>query len=244
MTDSIAPPPTPATAAHPLRLGLDLDGVFVDWNGQPGPNGWGFARLLTELTGRDLFPKPGPFTPTTWSWFKALGYKPSELDKAWAHINRTPGWWLGLPPVDIDNLDTAQTLTLVDRLCSAEQVLPTFLTQRPSATAHWQSVQWLVEQGLHRPQVCITSNPVDKALLCRTLRLDVLVDDYYENLDAVFLHAPDTRRVLLARPWNLESLPRQMLNGTHIVYSQPELRALIQRWTDRTVIDDYLASPV
>lgn len=182
-----------------LRLGLDLDGVFADFN-------TGFARTLIEATGRNLFPQPftPPWQPQTWSWWQPLGYRKTESDAAWAAVDADPLWWATLNSMHTQH-QTERFFSQLQAWINQQMLAVFFLTTRPSPNAHWQSVQWLRRFGLQTPQVLIADHATSKGELARILRLDAFLDDYPANLAAVRLHAPETIPVLVEAAYNADA---------------------------------------
>lgn len=182
----------------PLHIGLDLDGVFANFNDHPDKGG--MAALLIETSGRNLFPKDWK-GPDTWHWWGALGYKKSEADVAWEAIRTRADFWLALNPYP----DTAWALHRLSTLVSTRGVRYTFLTTRPGTSAHWQSVRWLRLHGMPEPQVIICPSSESKGVLAKALGLDAYVDDYPPNIEAVWRFSPDTAARLYAQPWNKDA---------------------------------------
>lgn len=176
-----------------FHLGLDIDGIFADFNGHPDTHG--FAQLLCQVTKRDLFPRP--WSPTTWHWWGALGYKPSEGSETWEHLKASGAFWRYLPPYD-------GTQAFFRTLNSFHEIALriTFLTTRPGLGAHYQTRAWLVAQGLYAPQVIITADAKAKGILANALGLDAYVDDYPPNVQAVREMSPKTDCRLYRAPWN------------------------------------------
>ena len=178
--------------ARPLKIGLDLDGVFCDFN--PA-----FADELRK-TGRDLVPRP--FTPTTWVWWKPLGYRQSESDAAWKAVDADPLWWVKLRTMHPQATTIRFFKTLTD-LVHRHLVDAVFMTSRPSPNAHWQSVEWLRQHGMTSPQVLIAEHAESKGQLAKILGLQAVLDDYPANLHAIRLHSPLTLPILVHAPYNV-----------------------------------------
>lgn len=186
-----------------MKLGLDLDGVFANFNGAPPstgpattPLGHGMADLLIRTSGRDLLPRP--FAPEVWHWYSAYGYKRSEWDAAWGTIHTSADFWSTLEPLP----GAVEALRLLAKAQQKRKLQITWLTTRPGVTASWQSRDWLELYGFPAATICICPHSVSKGVMAGALELDAFVDDYSENIHAVGLHAPRCRRYLFAQPWN------------------------------------------
>jgi hypothetical protein len=198
----------------PLRIGLDLDGCFADFN-------TAFARQLALTTGRRLvLQTEQPYLPPVWAWPTAIGYTREEQELTWQDVERNPAWWLRLEPY----AGAGAALRLLNTWVAGQRVQIHFLTSRPGANAHWQSVQWLAEQGLQHPQVLVARHAGDKAELATRLELRLLVDDHTANLAAVEAGGT-TEPVCFDRPWN-KTAP-----GIRIA-TYADLLELLQAWPD------------
>ena len=62
-----------------MRLGIDVDGVLANFSK-------GYAELIIELTGKNLF-QPGDIEdPPVWDWDILRGYTKEEVSATWKHI--------------------------------------------------------------------------------------------------------------------------------------------------------------
>lgn len=190
----------------PLKLGLDLDGVFANFNDA-------FMRELIQVTGHDkrpVLPEGQTWEPSTWNWMADLGYSKTEVERTWASVDRQPLWWATLDPLQ----DAHHALIEISSLIGRLQVEAVFMTTRHSPTAHAQSVAWLRDRFAVRvcPQVCICANSESKGLMTKALHLDLVLDDYTPNLLASKRHSPETRVVLFDRRWNQGPIERAGLD--------------------------------
>lgn len=190
--DETAPVPV---AIPPLRVGLDVDGVFVDFNGQPG--GHGFVQELITAHGHNPFPQ-GPYHPTTFHYWKQV-VRESDVAKAWAAVDASPDWWARLQPHDkaVRVLEWMRETTLVN----GAWLNCRYLTARQSLSAARQTEEWLYRYG-PRADVWANCDEAAKGYLCQALRLDVMVDDKLENLIAVRAACPTIHLFMVNRSWN------------------------------------------
>lgn len=189
----------------PLKLGLDLDGCFADFNSA-------FMRELIQVTGHDkrpVLPEGQTWAPSTWNWMADLGYSKTEVDNTWRSVDNQPLWWASLDPLP----DAQHALIEISSMVSRQRVEAVFMTTRHSPTAHAQSVSWLRDRFVLRvcPQVCICANSESKGLMTKALGLDLVLDDYTPNLLASKRHAPETRVVLFDQAWNRGPIERSGL---------------------------------
>lgn len=201
------------------KIGLDLDGVFADFNTTAG-------RRLVEVTGRHLLPPfpagDAPWYPEVWDWFKAYGYRPTEITAFWDHVAASPDFWLrlwGYPQAQ-------KTLHYLQGVTDGGRAELYWITSRPGKTAHWQSVQWLQDHGIATPQVVVVDSPAQKGQIARGLKLNLYVDDHPPNLDAVAIAAPSCTTWLYVCPWSGET-------GESVdweVSTHPELRSGLEAW--------------
>lgn len=219
---------TPLSETRPsaFRLGLDLDGVFADFNTEA-------ALTTARVTGRDLIPLPvgvppaytrAPYLPPVWDWWRAAGYKKTEIDAFWKHITTQPTWWADLPAYP----GTGALFAKLQQAIDAHRLDVFFLTTRPGYNAHWQCVQWVKEHGIEHPQVAIAEHAESKGLLAAGLRLDAYVDDYAPNLVTIRSHSPRTRLGFYVQPWGVEYRDDMMTLGADTVEGLVGLQRFVE----------------
>lgn len=169
------------------RIGFDCDGVIADFN-------TAFINRVIAVTGKDLFP-PRPFDIPTWDYPEHYGYTAGHMSGVWQSIKEDESFWLRLPAYPEAN-ETLRRLT--QQVLIGSDVY--FITSRPGAVAKWQTEEWLRRHGFDEtPTVLISSA---KGLSAKALKLDVYVDDRWENVVDVTTQVPDCRTCLVDRPWN------------------------------------------
>lgn len=202
------------TDMAPLRLGLDLDGVLVDFT-------QGFLDELARVTGRSV---PPGYVQTTWSSWG--DYRASEVAAAWERTH-TPGWWTRLGTLDHDAMSVPRFLRDLYIWQAEHRVHVTFITSRPAVTARQQSIEWLQTYGFATPQVLVVPAAPYKGQAASLLDLDLMVDDHLANLHAVREHSPRTDAVLFDQPYN-----QAIGNYFPRVQGLPALRRLIEARLD------------
>lgn len=177
---------------RPLVLGLDVDGVLAEFTKA-------FVDVLARVTGRDLrSPHWRDELAGFWDIGAQLGYRRSQVRAAWHWIENSPDFWASLPPLPA----AALTLRQLAEAASRDRIIPFFLTCRRSHTAHYQTVDWLQRHGYPAPTVVLAKYAFDKGRLASLLHLDLMVDDYDENITAIRRLSPTTTPVLHLQPWN------------------------------------------
>lgn len=169
-----------------MKLGFDLDGVLADFHTP-------YIQRVIAVTGEDRFP-PRPFEIPVWDYPQHYGYTNAEVAAVWASIHADPAFWVGLPTYPW----TTATLTLLDQWSAAGTHDVYFITSRSGVQAKRQTETWLAVHGLRSPTVLLSGA---KDLSCKALGLDLYVDDYRVNADAVHFNSP-TRVFLFDQPWN------------------------------------------
>lgn len=191
-----------------MKIGIDVDGVLADFNKS-------FIERVIDVTGKDLFP-PRPFDIPTWHYPQAYGYTDAEMKypdgPVWKTIADDPSFWYQLFPYD-------GAVEFIARLDSSVHDLY-FITNRPGTTAKSQTENWiefhnfgLQSEAFSYPTVLVSPA---KGLCAKALNLDLYIDDNTDNCLDVNHTSPNTRVVMLARPWNTaqpgilraESLPQ------------------------------------
>lgn len=173
-----------------MRTGFDVDGLLANFNSA-------FIELVIAVTGEDRFP-PRPFDIPTWHYPQFYGYSDEQMDfehgPVWNAVRASKTFWAGLPPY-------AWTLDVLDELASrrAHGSDIYFITDRPGFRAKEQTEFWLHAMGYDNGTVLISGQ---KHLCARALKLDVYIDDRFENVIKVAEYSPETQTFLLSQPWN------------------------------------------
>ena len=167
-----------------MRIGLDIDGVFADFNVS-------FIERCISITGVDRFPVR-PFDIPTWDYPQHYGYTAAQTEAVWENITADPLFWASLSAYP-------WTQTALLRLNPNEDDIY-FVTSRPGVIPKQQTEAWLLANGGPlAPTVLISSLKGECAL---ALQLDVYIDDRDKNVYDVMTISPKTRTFLLDKPWN------------------------------------------
>jgi FMN phosphatase YigB (HAD superfamily) len=176
-----------------MRIGFDVDGVLANFNAA-------YMRLVTEVTGRNLFPKD--YEPHTWNYPETFGYTKDEVTETWRRIGLDPEFWYRLSP-----LPGAYTLQDNWRkiLDAGHDVV--FATARPGLNPEMQTAAWLRNVGVTYTDVTVTNG---KGPFCLDRYVDCYIDDKLENIQDVVKTSPATRAYLLDRAYNAaDDFPRR-----------------------------------
>jgi len=160
-----------------LRLGFDVDGVLADFRSA-------FRTTARECLGRQADETDGQ---------KPAPLAQQDVAKVWAHIARTPNWWMRVPPHE-----PAEIVRLY-AMARASRWEVFFLTKRPASAGdpvQFQTQWWLEQQGYYLPAVLTV--PGSRGELANSLRLDLVVDDQIVNCAEVISAGP-TRTLLMLR---------------------------------------------
>ena len=168
-----------------MRLGFDLDGVFVDFNR-------GFAALFPDRR----VPIGLPDFPPVWDWPQYYGATEEEVTAAWTQVHESRGFWLGLSGY-------SGISSLIGRLIDLvwEHDLY-FITSRTGHRAKWQTERWLARQGMNYPTVLLVKDHRQKIHLIKGLALHAYIDDRLDTLEACAACNSRTKYFLMERPWN------------------------------------------
>ena len=175
-----------------MRIGVDIDGVLANFNDS-------FISTIIEVTGRDLFPER-PFDIPTWYYPEFYGYTKEEMDfvigSVWKAVKANETFWQNLKPYPTTLNDLRY---LVEREDSGDEVY--YITDRAGITPKFQTEMWFLGQDGTDvvPTVLISGM---KGLCAKALKLDVYIDDKWENILNVIEMSPNTRVFILDRPWN------------------------------------------
>jgi hypothetical protein len=220
-----------------LRLGLDVDGVFADFNA-------GFRRQIVAITGRDLFPA-GAYEPPEWNYPKGLGYTPEEISQTWRSVEAAPAFWSSLSPYP----GAAHALRVLNQGIFEGHWDVTFLTTRGGTpTARRQTAEWLHWHELSFPQVAVCHHEEDKARFASAFKVDVVIDDKVSNLETVYdANRRKVHVVLLDRAWNRSTADRERLQREagalfHVVTSLAQFLTLASDLRQRRLSDETLGT--
>jgi hypothetical protein len=179
-----------------LRLGVDVDGILADFN--PA-----YKKLIEENSPIRL-PDISDTYPNTWSYEKAAGCSPTDINKVWTIIKSSDEFWENLTAYQ----DAEEFLDNLWKLVEEKPWIDVyFITSRPGQTAKTQTEGWLNSHMFYNPTVLISS---DKELCASALNLTHYIDDKNENCTEVRDYALNTKCYMLARPWNQpqDGIPR------------------------------------
>lgn len=176
-----------------MRIGFDVDGVLANFNQD-------YVELTRVLTKRDLFPpewmEPTNIAPPTWYYPQSFGYTNEECDKVFEVIAASDRFWRDLQPYEgvVENMNKFY----MQHACDNDVY---FITNRAGKGAKWQTEAWLCEAlGWTDCTVLVSSA---KGLCAKALKLDVYLDDKWENALDVAKESPATRNYLLNQPYNV-----------------------------------------
>jgi hypothetical protein len=173
-----------------LRLGIDVDGVLANFSK-------GYAKLITEMTGKNLFEPGDVENPPVWDWDRHRGYTKEEVKATWDHIVASPTFWAELEPF-------ADTQEFLMWLGDRPEYETYFITNRMNTEPQLQTAFFLSENGYPYPSVVIAS---DKGRACHGLGIDVYLDDKGENIISVLNGSPDTTAILKCFRHNEKFVP-------------------------------------
>ena len=177
-----------------LRIGMDLDGVVIDFTR-------GCYEAMCEMTGTR---PPVDFSTLEWDWPKRL-FGEQVYHEFWIQIAMAqPEFWSELPSL-LNRHERDQLFRLAD----AHEVY--FITNRPNGMLE-PTVAWLKRElsitfngtvaFTHGGQVILSGK---KGLIARGIGLDWMIDDKPENLMHVVTQSPDTKCMLVHQSWNASS---------------------------------------
>ena len=162
-----------------LRLGFDVDGVLADF------------RSAFRTTARECLGRRAAGDGTDGNTPAPIAQP--DVAKVWAHIARTPNWWMRVPPHEPAEIARLYAMARASRW----EVF--FLTKRPASAGdpvQFQTQWWLEQQGYYLPAVLTV--PGSRGELANSLRLDLVVDDQIVNCAEVISAGP-TRTLLMLR---------------------------------------------
>lgn len=169
------------------RIGLDLDGVFANWNRA-------YYQVLVDLTGKDLVSETERENPAVWYWPRHYGYTVEEEMAGYKATAGDPHFWVKLEPYEHTQKFFAVAQQLGHDLY--------FITTRPGIQSKRQTEEWLEMWGIAYPTVLLGQSPKAKGQLAAGLALTHFIDDRAENCREVKAASPETQVFLLDRNYN------------------------------------------
>ena len=166
-----------------LRLGFDVDGVLADFR-------TAFRSAAREWLHREIAEAESGSSPDS-----AAALSPSEIERVWRQIGRTPNWWMNVRPFEPEQIARLYAMARAGRweVC--------FLTKRPASggdAVQFQTQWWLEQHGFYLPAVVTV--PGSRGDLANALRLDLVVDDQYVNCAEIVAAAPTKTLLMLRQP--------------------------------------------
>lgn len=175
------------------RIGFDKDGVLSHFS--PG-----YQRVITELSGRDLFQPGDAENPPCWDWDLLRGYTKEERKAAFDHIARHPTFWYDCQP-----LSGVWELRASGVLDSIHECY--YITNRAGFRVKRQSEAWLVRwlelYGQDRQPTVVIHGHRQKGYIARSLQLDAYIDDNSDNVMDCLLLAPNCDVRMLTTSYNV-----------------------------------------
>ena len=174
-----------------LRIGFDMDGVLVDFEGAyRGVE----ARLFGPLEhARADSPEDVAEAAENQSPAAKTVANRRRRDAVWAAIKGTPNFWETLAPLD------PRAVKRIHDLMIAQRWDVFFITQRPATdgdTVQLQTQRGLVAQGFDLPSVLVIHG--SRGAAAAALKLDYLIDDSPQN--CVDVRSDSTAKPILIAP--------------------------------------------
>lgn len=177
-----------------MRIGFDIDGVLANFVKA-------YQNLTIELSGKNLFTADDINNPPCWDWPQYRGYTEDDMAAVWHAIKRDDTFWLNLE--EHSNNINALKAVLQD-IERRHEVY--YVTSRSGVNVRRQTKLWLIDHLNYigrchtEPTVLISS---EKGEIAHALKLDVYVDDNFDNVVDVVKKSPQTATYLLNRSYNL-----------------------------------------
>lgn len=166
---------------------FDVDGVLADFV-------LGFTRLARQMFGNSVTVLS---THEVENW-NDFGLSPEQMAEVWQRISGMNFFWSTLPA-----LASASIFESISRLGEDYNVV--FVTDRHGGliSPQWQTVGWLRNQGVMRPNVVIARN---KGQVAAAIGADYSIEDKPSNATAIAKFAPACQSFLINRKYNQEGI--------------------------------------
>ena len=196
------------------RLGIDLDGVLVDF-------GTGIrAHLLKE------FNIPKDYTPQQWAIEqdieKRFGIPSKEIKRAYGKLMGTQDFWYELPGYDDHIKSLAEFLDL-----GAEEIF--YVTSRPKGSLAPTNA-WLSERGLlgDNASVIQVAHKLQKTAIFTAIEADFSIDDHIVVVQDAHMCIPNHKAFLMVRDYNTEESKLPAFDKLNKVKSMGEFLAYVR----------------
>lgn len=157
---------------------LDVDGVLADFV-------YGFTRLANKLFGSPVY---GTLHQRSWDKFDGLDRH--QIAEVWAEVRESPDFWFSLP-----TLTKSEDFERINNFPGSVY----FVTSRPGRDPKTQTEEWLIDCGVERPTVLVSSKKGEAASI---LSASAMLDDKAGNVIFSQYFAPKTIPYIIDRPYN------------------------------------------
>jgi len=192
----------------PLRIGIDVDGVIVDF--RTAFHAAAVRCLRRDVADSDDLETVGPLSP-------------DDVRKVWDYIARTQNWWMDVPAYEPDQIARLYSLT---RAVGWEVF---FMTKRPPSagdSVQFQTQWWIERFGFYLPAVLTV--PGSRGDIANCLRLDMIIDDQVLNCVEVISASP-TKALLMLRSSDAAAREHASNRGIGVVSTLAEAITVLDR---------------
>ena len=157
-----------------LRLGIDVDGVVAD-----------FRSAFRNLAERELGIAADDVEAEL---------SKADVERLWRRVAAAVNWWVDVPAYEPEQIARLYALARRGRW----EVF--FMTSRPASAGdavQLQTQAWLERQGFYLPAV-LTAPAGARGELCRSLRLDIALDDRMVNCMEI-ISASNSKALMVMR---------------------------------------------
>lgn len=166
------------------RLGIDLDGVVVDFVN-------GFFAISNKMFNTDYKEQ------TNWDFEQ---YSREQVDAVWKEIKATRNFWRGLQP-EKGTISLAYMPPKGIEYVFITSRIPTKGDSPRVQSCNWLNAYFMIEH----PFVIVVDNPSEKIPLCRNLGIEVFIDDKPSTV--LQMHNAGIRTYLRLQPYNRQIYP-------------------------------------
>ena len=154
-----------------------------------------YEKLIIDISGEDRFGQarwPNQY-PQSWNWPEDhFGYSKETMAQVWNVIRSSNNFWIKLNPMPRYN-------DYLDWLSQAQSHEIYYVTDRSGVCPKQQTEDWFDYHSIPYATVLISKH---KGLIAKGLGLDLYIDDKGENIEDVEDDSPETKAVLISRPYN------------------------------------------
>ena len=177
-----------------MVFACDMDGVVTNFPKR-------FSNLLNTIDSRCPIIQDNNCPSWDWKEWYAPELKRIEvamaIEEAWGIIKNSSGFWNTMEPL------FPETMELLAARAKQQPII--FITRRDGYDPWGDTTSWLRAHGIESPLVYVVGSGEEKGDICKTLGIDIIIDDSPKYADEILSHG----HYLIMPSWKYNEKYRQ-----------------------------------